>query len=535
MKKQTRQKSGTARPLTGTGKISFYDVFLCVIGGILMALSFPKAGLFILAWICLIPLLFVIRDKAPAKASLLGLVFGQTAYIGILYWTVYPVSVYGGISVALAVVFMLLLVSYISLYLGLFAAFVAWTRERLGLSVFVSAPIAFVFLEYLRSFFITGFPWGLIGQSQLPWLTLMQVLDITGVFGVSFVVVAVNAALFLVIERLARRSGRFPLAETAVSALLVAVLVIYGIFAIKREQAIMRAGTPVEVALVQPNIRQDLKWDPTFQEESMTIYEDMTLASAPHKPSLVVWPETATPFFFQNHPIFRPRVEELPRLAGAPLLFGTPAYEDEAGTIKYYNRAYLLSEDGKIVGRYDKIHLVPFVEYVPMRRLFFFVDKLAKGAAGDFSKGTITDPIPTAIGPVGTLICYEAIFPESARIFARNGACLLVNITNDAWFGTTSAPYQHFSMTRLRSIETRLFLVRAANTGISTIVDPTGKDEIRTDIFTRTVAMGEVIPKSRLTFYTRFGDVFAQLITAVFFAPFIVHAYRLLGKKKRRK
>jgi apolipoprotein N-acyltransferase len=535
MKKQTRQKSGTAGSLIKTGAISFYDVFLCVIGGMLMSLSFPKAGVFMLAWICLIPLLFAIRDKAPAKASLLGLVFGLTAYIGILYWTVYPVSVYGGISVALAVVFMLLLVSYISLYLGLFAAFVAWTRARLGLSAFVSAPIAFVFLEYLRSFFITGFPWGLIGQSQLPWLTLMQVLDITGVFGVSFVVVAVNAALFLAIEHLARRSGRFPLVETAVSALLVAVLVIYGVFAIKREQAIMRAGTPVEVALVQPNIRQDLKWDPNFQEESMRIYEDMTLGAAPHKPSLVVWPETATPFFFQNHPIFRPRVEELPRRVGAPLLFGTPAYEDESGTIKYYNRAYLLSEDGNILGQYDKIHLVPFVEYVPMRWLFFFVDKLAKGAAGDFSKGTITDPIITDIGPVGTLICYEAIFPESARIFARNGACLLVNITNDAWFGTTSAPYQHFSMARMRSIETRLFLVRAANTGISTIVDPTGKDEIRTDIFTRTVALGEVIPKSRLTFYTRFGDVFAKLITAVFFAPFIVHAYRILGKKKRRK
>jgi len=347
--------------------------------------------------------------------------------------------------------------------------------------------------------------------------------------------VAVNAAIFLAIERLARRSGRFPLAETAVSSLLVAVLIVYGIFAIRREQAIMRSGTPVRVALVQPNIRQDLKWDPNFQEESMRIYEEMTLGSAPYKPSLVVWPETATPFFFRNHPIFRPRVEELPRRVGAPLLFGTPAYEDEAGKIKYYNRAYLLSEDGKIAGRYDKIHLVPFVEYVPMRRLFFFVDKLAKGAAGDFSMGTITDPIETAIGPVGTLICYEAIFPESARIFARNGACLLVNITNDAWFGTTSAPYQHFSMARLRSIETRLFLVRAANTGISTIVDPTGKDEIRTEIFTRTVALGEVIPKSRLTFYTRFGDVFAQMITAVFFAPFIVHGYRLLGKKRRRK
>jgi apolipoprotein N-acyltransferase len=534
MKKKTKHAPVSAGLPAKTEKILFYDVTLAVIGGILMALSFPKADFFMLAWICLIPLLFAIRNKGPAKASLLGLVFGLTAYIGILYWTVYPVSVYGDASVALASVFMLLLASYISVYLGVFAAFVAWTRERLGLSVFVSAPVAFVFLEYLRAHFITGFPWGMIGHTQLPWLTIMQVLDITGVYGVSFVVVAVNAALYLIILRLARRSARFPVVETAVSAFLIALLVVYGIFAIKREQAIMRTGTPVTVALVQPNIRQDLKWNPDFQEESMEIYEEMTLASAPHKPSLVVWPETATPFFFQTHPIFRPRVEDLPRRVGAPLLFGTPAYDEEGGMIRYYNRAYLISVDGTIAGRYDKIHLVPFVEYVPMRWLFFFVDKLARGAGGDFSKGTITEPIPTTIGPVGTLICYEAIFPESARIFARNGAALLVNITNDAWFGTTSAPYQHFSMARLRSIETRLFLVRAANTGISTVVDPTGKDEIRTDIFTRTVALGEVIPKPRTTFYTRFGDVFAQLITLAFFAPFIVYGYRKLIQKRRR-
>ncbi len=534
MKKKTKPASDRADLSMKSSTIRFRDVLLCIIGGILMALSFPKAGIFVLAWICLIPLFSAIRDKGPAAASLLGLAFGLTAYIGILYWTVFPVSVYGGISVVLAVVFMLLLVSYISIYLALFAAFVAWTRERFKLSVFISAPVSFVCLEYLRSLLITGFPWGFIGHSQLPWLTLMQVLDITGAYGVSFVIVAVNAALFLIIERLVGRSERFPLKETAVSSVLVILLVIYGIFAIKREQAIMRAGTPVPVALIQPNIRQDIKWDPTFQEQTMEIYENMTLASKSYKPRIIVWPETATPFFFQNHPVFRPRVEELVRRADAPLLFGTPAYEDEGGTIRYYNRAYLLSETGRIVGRYDKIHLVPFVEYVPLRSLFFFVDKLANGAAGDFSMGTVTDPIPTAIGPVGTLICYEAIFPESARLFARNGAALLINITNDAWFGTTSAPYQHFSMARMRSIETRLFLVRAANTGISAVIDPTGKDEIRTHIFTRTVGLGEVIPKPRMTFYTRFGDVFAQLLTLIFFSPFIMHGYATLKRKRRR-
>jgi apolipoprotein N-acyltransferase len=531
---KTKTKSAAKDTPAAGGRIRPADVLLCVVGGVLMALSFPKAGIFVLAWICLVPLLTAIRDKGPASASLLGLVFGFAAYVGILYWTVYPVTVYGGISMALAVVFMLLLVSYIAVYLALFAAAVSWARERFGLSVFVSAPVSFVFLEYVRSFFITGFPWGLIGHSQLPWLVLMQVLDITGVYGVSFVVVAVNAALFLVIERIVGRSRRFPTIETAVSALLVTVLVVYGIYAIDREHKIMEAGAPVPVALVQPNIRQDLKWDPAFQEETMEIYEDMTLASISHNPRLVVWPETATPFFFQNHPFFRPRVEELARRVGAPLLFGTPAFEDDGGTLKFYNRAYLLDDTGRITGYYDKIHLVPFVEYVPLRGIFFFVDKLASGSAGDFSKGTITDPISTDFGPVGILICYEAIFPESARLFAKNGAAILVNITNDAWFGTTSAPYQHFAMARMRSIETRLFLVRAANTGITAVIDPTGTDQIKTDIFTRTVAVGEVIPKPRMTFYTRFGDLFALLITIAFLLPFIVHAYTIVTRKIRR-
>jgi apolipoprotein N-acyltransferase len=510
------------------------DIGLAALGGALMALSFPKVGLFVLAWVCLVPLLFAIRDKNPAKASLVGLVFGFVAFVGILYWTVYPVSVYGRISTVLAVLFMLLLVSYISIYSALFAAFVAWTRKRFGLSVFISAPVAFVSLEYLRSVVITGFPWGFLGHTQIAWLPLVQVVDITGVYGVSFVIVAVNAALFMIIERLTGRTRRFPAVETAVSCLLVAVLIVYGVFAIAREKAIMAAGTPVPVALVQPNIRQDLKWDPSFQEETMNIYEEMTLASLPYKPRLIVWPETATPFFFQSNPVFRPRVEALARRADATLLFGTPAFEDDGGSMRYYNRAYVLSGDGRIIGRYDKIHLVPFVEYVPLRGIFFFVDKLANGAAGDFSKGTITEPVPTPIGPLGTLICYEAIFPESARIFARNGAAFLVNITNDAWFGTTSAPYQHFSMARFRAIETRLFFVRAANTGITAVVDPTGNCVVRTDIFTRTIALGDIVPKPRTTFYTRFGDVFAFLLTALLFLPLVIHWYSIIVRKIRR-
>jgi apolipoprotein N-acyltransferase len=345
--------------------------------------------------------------------------------------------------------------------------------------------------------------------------------------------VAVNAALFSIVEHAVGERKRFPFVETAMSALLVLVLIAYGVFALSREESLMKNNRALTVAMIQPNIRQDLKWDPTYQDQTMTIYEEMTLPTADKHPQIVVWPETATPFFFQDNPVYRPRVEELAKHMDAYLFFGTPAFEYEGGMMRYYNRAYLLSQKGTIIGRYDKIHLVPFGEYIPLRRLLFFVEKLAYGVIGDFSKGTITDPIRTPIASIGSLICYEAIFPESARLFARKGASLLVNITNDAWFGTTSAPYQHFSMARLRAIETRLYLIRVANTGITSVVDPTGRTRIETAIFKRVVVIGEVRPHERMTFYTRFGDLFAQILAAFFFLPLLLGFYGIIKKRIR--
>jgi apolipoprotein N-acyltransferase len=516
---------------TGTTRITLTDLVLAALGGALLFASLPKLEIALLAWVSFVPLLFAIRDKGPATGSLLGLTFGMVAYIGILYWTVFPISVYGGISVGLALIFMILLAFYNALFIAAFAAGVCWVRERWGISAFVSTPVALTTVEYLREFLFTGFPWGMVGHSQLPYLTLMQALDVTGVYGVTFVIGAVNAALFTILLRIIGAKKTFPIVETAVSALLVSSLVAYGIYALGRESRLMNENPAISVALIQPTIRQDLKWDPTYQDETMTIYEEMTLSTKDLRPALVVWPETATPFFFQNNPIYRPRVEALAKTMDAYLFFGTPAFEDEGGTIRYYNRAYLLDQGGEIIGHYDKIHLVPFGEYIPLRTVLFFVEKLAYGVIGDFSSGTATEPIPTQIGPIGSLICYEAIFPESARLFARKGAALLVNVTNDAWFGTTAAPYQHFAMTRLRAIETRLYLIRVANTGITSVVDPTGRPELTTGLFERKVAMGEVRPHPRMTFYTRFGDIFAQLVTAAFLLPFLFHFYGILKRK----
>ena len=508
------------------------DLFLSGFGGCLYALSLPAPSVAVLAWVSLVPLLFAIKDYRPYKALVLGFTFGIFANLGVFYWTALPASRFGGVPIVVGVLITILLVTYVSIYFAIFSAFVSWTRERFGLSGFVSVPISFVALEYLRGILFTGFPWGFLGHSQIPFLPIIQILDITGVFGVTFAIAAVNAAIYLVILKFSGERKKFPWVESIVSITLVAILFTYGLYAIKRETRKADLGKEITVALIQVNIRQDLKWDPAYQENTVSIFEEMTLSVVEANPDIVIWPESATPFFFRRHQIYRPRVEALSINAGTYLFFGTPDFlveeSSEGDRYIYFNSAYLLNSEGLIVDKYDKMHLVPFAEYVPLKKLFFFVDKIVQGV-GDFRQGENDNPLKTDFGPVGTLICYEAIFPKATKEYAKKGAVLFINITNDAWFGKTSAPYQHFAMSRIRAIETRIPLVRSANTGITAIVHPSGRVEGQTPIFKRRAVVAKVVARNRLTFYTRFGDIFAQIVTIAFLLPFLIH---LLGIAK---
>ncbi len=506
------------------------DLLLSGFGGCLYALSQPAPSMAILAWISVVPLLFAIKDYRPYKALVLGFTFGVFANLGVFYWTALPASRFGGVPMFLGVLITILLVTYVSIYSAVFSAFVSWTREKFGLSEFVSVPISFVALEYLRGVLFTGFPWGFLGHSQIPFLPIIQILDITGIFGVTFAIAAVNAAIYLILSTFAGDRKKFPWVESIISITLVAILLTYGLYAIKRETKKTDLGREITVALIQGNIRQDLKWDPANQENTISIYEEMTLSAREANPDIIILPETATPFFFRLHKLYRPRVEALAKNTGTHLFFGTPdvLIEEsiEGDRYRYFNSAYLLNSKGQIVNKYDKIHLVPFAEYVPLKKLFFFVDKIVQGV-GDFMPGENDDPLKTDFGPVGTLICYEAIFPKATREYAKKGAVLIINKTNDAWFGKTSAPYQHFAMSRIRAVETRIPLVRSANTGITAIVHTTGRVECQTPIFKRKVVIGKVVAKNRLTFYTRFGDIFAQIVTLAFFLPFLIHLFSI--------
>jgi apolipoprotein N-acyltransferase len=366
-----------------------------------------------------------------------------------------------------------------------------------------------VSLEFLRSFLLSGFPWASLGYSQQSHLALIQSVDLCGVYGLSFLLVLVNATLADTVPVLARRTlSTLPWKGIAVAAILFAANFGYGY--LRLEQDLDGRERTLSVALVQGNIDQSVKWDPANQQNTITTYRNLSLdADRQQKTDLLVWPESATPFYFQDGGPLSDAVVATARTADAWLLFGSPAFEFVNRRPRYLNSAFLLSDDGQLLGRSDKVHLVPFGEYVPLGKYLPFIDKLVVGI-GDFSPGTIS-PLPMNGAEVGVLVCYEAIFPELAREWVRQGSDLLVNITNDAWFGRSSAPYQHLAMTRFRAIENRIWIARAANTGISAFIAPSGRITAQSPIFKTLYLQGEVGLGARPTLYTRFGDVFPAL------------------------
>jgi apolipoprotein N-acyltransferase len=320
----------------------------------------------------------------------------------------------------------------------------------------------------------------------------------------------------------------FPFKEVIITVIFLLGFLIYGYGKMKAIDRQMIQNPSLKIGLVQGNIDQSIKWDESFQKETLKIYDRLSLRVSEEKPDLIIWPETATPFFFQDAKEYQPLVLDIPIKANTFLLFGTPSYKIQKGKVNHYNSAYLLSPSGELVGKYDKIHLVPFGEYVPMQDLLFFIGSLGEGI-GDFKSGEEVYNFTIPQGRFGVLICFEIIFPDLCRRFVKKGANFLITMTNDAWFGKTSAPYQHFSMATFRAVENRVFIARAANTGITGFIDPRGKILKQGGIFTEEAMNGMIRLSKDKTFYTLHGDVFAWCCSA--FSIFLL-AWPLFQKSK---
>lgn len=487
------------------------DYFWAALSGALLVLSFPVVNLWPVAWFFLVPLLLCIRGKKGKDAFLLGAFAGVIAYLGLIYWVVVAVHRYGNIPLPLAVPILLLLVIYLSLYWGAFAFLASYIKDKREWILLLAFPALWVGLEYLRSFLLSGFPWALIGYSQYLNTPFVQIADITGVYGVSFFLVLINTLLFLWIVRWRGRK-RMPLQGTIFTIVLLAFICAYGFWKIQTPLTVEKGLT---VGVVQGNIEQDVKWDKVYQQKTLEIYRKLSAKLIRTSPHLLIWPETAVPAYFPSGTGLDRKVLAIPHQLKTYLLFGSLSSRKKGKETKIYNSAYFISPRTRILSRYDKMHLVPFGEYVPLSSLFPIFNSLV--GVGNITPGEEVVIFQLPRGTFGVLICFEVIFPELCRKFVRNGADFMVTITNDAWFGRTSAPYQHLAQATFRSIENRIWLVRAANTGISAFVDPWGRINTASGLFTREVLAGKIdLRAGPMTFYAQYGDVFAVFCSLLF-------------------
>jgi apolipoprotein N-acyltransferase len=492
-------------------------VTLAVASGLLLAASFPSLDVEPLAWIGLVPLLFASRGLGVGGAFAIGWLGGLVFYLGTVYWIAYTIVHYTAVPLVAAVGVLLITAAALACYHGAFIAGLRWFDRRRLPTIWL-APALWVTLEWLRGWFFIGFPWAALGYSQYRYADLVQMVEVTGVYGISALLVFFNVVVAAVL------ASRGPGARRLVPALLVLTLLVTVLPLAGHRRAAAIAARPavgtLRVALVQGNIEQDHKWDPAYQGETIARYRELTAAAAAAGASLVVWPETATPFFFQEAGPLREGVLELAARHRIWLLFGSPAFRQASdGRLEELNRAYLVSPEGREVGVYDKIQLVPFGEYVPFRRIFFFVDQVVH-AVGLIAPGLVPTVFQIPAGRFGALICYEGIFPALTRQFVADGADFLVNVTNDAWYGRSSAPYQHLAQATLRAVENRVPLVRAANTGISAVVDPTGRIRWQGPLFEPLTHTAEIAWPGVRTFYSRYGDVFVWACVLASLAAF---------------
>ncbi|MDH5764286.1 MAG: apolipoprotein N-acyltransferase, partial [Nitrospinota bacterium] len=345
------------------------------------------------------------------------------------------------------------------------------------------------------------------------------------VYGITALIVLVNAGLFVLLNPVYEkfpvwRTSRLRIGAVTLSLLLICVG--YGWWTLKQEP--VYSTPPVRVGLIQGNIPQQMKWDPAYRSDVLLRYRNLTLKAAAFKPDLIVWPEAVTPFYFGREVEGTEYVLDVVRDSRTPLLLGSPAIEQQArdsstmgpGTNHLYNSAFLVSAEGVPQGRYDKIHLVPFGEFVPMRSVLFFIDKLVVGI-GDFNRGEGAKLFEEQDHKFAVSICFEIIFPDLVRQPVKQGANYLVNITNDAWFGQSAASYQHMSMVAMRAVENRVPIVRAANTGISGSIDAYGRIIDATSIFEEDWVIASIRPNhSHPGFYSTYGDVFSWICLALF-------------------
>tara|TARA_B100001250_G_scaffold165132_1_gene142121 strand:+ start:4375 stop:5925 length:1551 start_codon:yes stop_codon:yes gene_type:complete len=489
-----------------------------IITGILLTLSFPGPPIAFLQWVyhpylaycALIPLLYSLTQCNSRKAFHLGWVAGIIHNLLSLYWVAYT---QGGGPAVVGGTFLL------AFYLGLFTAVWAWIYNKayqrwnslsLGL-----APILWATIEYALSLGELGFPWLLLGHGHAGQIQFVQFAAFTGVYGVSFWIVAINA-LILGCVYSETRDRRYWIGATIISFV---VPWLYSNSVINSDES---SGESIRVALIQPNQRLEEKWGPNGLENSLTKLQGLSLNIISEKPEIIIWPETALPCYLQHSAYCQNRIREFVNTTNVPLLTGASHYE--SSTKRPFNSAFFIKPNSSDLPSYAKMHLVPFGERTPYRDVIPFLGSIDwtkwTGDLGpaEFSPGVERKLFDHPKGKLGTLICFESVFPDLVRRHVLSGAQALINITNDSWFGFSAGPYQHALLNAMRAIENRVAIARSATTGQSLFIDRFGRQSKQSDLFVETSIIGEIQLERSGSFYTRQGDLFAwicSLTTAI--------------------
>jgi apolipoprotein N-acyltransferase len=528
---------------------------LAIFSGVLQVISFPVAGpapvwRSALCWIAVAPLLMALarndsngQPLRVIQGAVLGYVSGFIWYLGNCYWIYATMHTYGGIPKPASAGILVLFCLYLGLYHALFGALIAaFRRSRLGTQgALLLSPFAWVAVELARAR-ITGFPWDLLGIAQIDNPLLTRLAPFTGAYGLSFVIAAVNA---LWLARLSLKERRYTRPVLTVAG--VAIVLLYVAF-LRHLQMPVSEGTPGTATLLQENIEVGApgKVVPVLSKsEMLQAFSTLSLFppsnqacnGIPELPStkcetpqgnnqeetrylsrtdLVVWPEAPNEFYERDHE-FRDAMSRLATAADAPIIVGNIGITNDQSVERGYdlhNSADFIEPDGTFVGRYDKMHLVPFGEYTPYKRLFFFAGNLLQDV-GQFDPGTRRTVFSTGGHSYGTFICYESIFGDEIRQFENQGAQVLVNISDDGWYGDTSAAWEHLNMARMRAIENHRWVLRSTNTGVTAAIDPLGRVVRSAPRHIRTSLRVSFNYEHDVTFYAAYGDLFAYLCALI--------------------
>jgi apolipoprotein N-acyltransferase len=496
---------------------------LAFLSALLLIPAFPKFDLEFLAWVALVPLFIALKDQNLKSAFGLSFLTGICFLMGIFYW----INVINNVTL----IHFILLGVYFGAYFGLFGLALNFISRRTGMSSVFIAPLVWVSMEYLRSHAgVLGLPWALLGHSQYLNLPLIQISSFTGVYGVSFLIVMVNAALSEVIlssQGATQASTRYwpTLVKAAiVPVFLLGATLIYG-FSVISERVDRET---ISISVIQANIPLNLRMGPELRELNLQKHIGLSKeAAARSQASLIVWPETAVQGSLTQNANLLKMISTLAKEAQSHLLIGVSMRQKfgsrESKKKNRFNSAFLVSPSGRIVGRYNKIHVLPFGEYLPYKDFIPWPSSYAS-LAGDVMAGEEITLFDLNNVKFGVAMCWESIFPDLFRQFVKNGATFMVNITNEAWFEKTAAPYQFMAMTVFRAVENRVSIARAANTGISGFIDPYGRvigkvSNGTQDIFVEGYLTTAIPISEERTFYTNHGDVFAYTnLVATFLA-----------------